>query len=191
MGYLNFAGLSRFLGKVMERLNGKVDVHQGTENEECYLVVDESGDLTLRDLPVHLGIPGEWDRFGVVRILRNNAGQDTFTVTIKEEGDAFEPDCTYAGSVHLYSGGDEYVSDIDFCMYVETNAGTDRLVFMNHVLMPGGIFRFMWEIDLVGDFVRIVFSTSDAAASLESLFTSGTVSRLDFIIRKVQTEPWY
>ena len=75
-------------------------------------------------------------------------------------------------------------------MYVETLSGTDRLVFYNHVLMPGGIFFFIWEVDLTQGFVRVVFSTSDRTATIESLFSSGTLSQLDFIIRKVQKEPW-
>ena len=190
MGYLNFAGLSRFLGKIREWLNGKVNIHQGEENEECYLVVDANGDLALRDVPLTLGIPSEYDRFGVVRIMNDNRAEDVYSVSYAEEGAEFEPDCTYAGSVHMYGASDEHVSDIDLAMYVETRAGTDRLVFYNHILMPGGIFFFIWEVNLTEDYVRIVFSTSDRITTIESLFTSGTVSRLDFIIRKVQKEPW-
>lgn len=190
MGYLNFAGLSRFLGKITERLNGKVNIHQGDENEDCYLAVDANGDLALRDVPITLGIPAEWDRLGFVSINDANATQDVFTVRFEEEGAEFEPDCTYAGSAHLYGADVEYVSDIDLAMYVETLSGTDRLVFYNHVLMPGGIFFFIWEVDLTQGFVRVVFSTSDRTATIESLFSSGTLSQLDFIIRKVQKEPW-
>ena len=117
MGYLNLAGLSRFLGKITERLNGKVSIHQGDENEDCYLAVDGNGDLALRDVPITLGIPAEWDRLGFVRINDANATQDVFTVRFEEEGAEFEPDCTYAGSAHLYGAGVEYVSDIDLAMY--------------------------------------------------------------------------
>ncbi|MBQ9010860.1 MAG: hypothetical protein IJ088_16250 [Clostridia bacterium] len=190
MGYLNFTGLSRFLGKIQERLNGKVNISQGEDYEDCYLVVNETGDLELRDVPITLGIPGEWDRFGYVRINKNNCTQSLFTVTMTEQGAVFEPDCVYACSAHLYGAGEEFESDISFCMYTETEAETDKLMFTNHVLMTGAVFKFYVLINLVTGSVRVYFSTTDAQASVESLFTSGTLSRLDFIIRKVQKEPY-
>ena len=47
-------------------------------------------------------------------------------------------------------------------MYAEMNTGTDRLLVCNRVMIPGGVFRIAWVVNLVRDYAWIIFLTGDA-----------------------------
>ena len=85
MRYLNSAGLLRFHGKMMKRLNGKVIGHQMKENEEFCMAVNAAGDLVFPDVPLQLGIPAEQDRFGDGEITSDTVAQTKFM----KKGSAF------------------------------------------------------------------------------------------------------
>ena len=190
MGFLNSSGLSRFLGKILELLDGKVNINQGSRNEGCYLVVDEDGQLALQDVPVCVGIPDELDRIGRVRVTGSNASGTEFPFILADEDVGLEPYCTYVGSVHVYMSGAEYVSDLDLAEYQETQAGTDMLCFANSFIAGSTVFRFFWKLDPDEEKVKLIVYGGESLVRIDSLFSTSNFTRIELIVRKAQAEPY-
>ncbi|MBQ8094884.1 MAG: hypothetical protein IJ242_15125 [Clostridia bacterium] len=188
MGYLNYSGLTRVLGKLFGRLEEKVDIRQGEDNEGCCLLVGASGELEVSELPVRVGIPSEIDRIGRARINTTNVASGPYTFTKADDSAEFEPDCVYAGSIHAYGSDSEYISNVDLTMYVEVTEGTDSLVFNNTMFIGTSVYHVTWSLDLEDETVDVVIESGSTALRLDSIFGSGGLRRMDFHIRKVQSE---
>ncbi|MBQ7488403.1 MAG: hypothetical protein IJT77_12995 [Clostridia bacterium] len=186
MGFLNSAGLARFVSKIMTALDGKLDVSQGVQNEGCYMVVDENGSLVPENVPVCVGIPDEMDRIGRVRITSANATDATFPFTLADEDYALEPSCIYAGSVHIYMSGAGYTSNLDLSEYQDT----EMLVFSNTLMIGSTVFRFVWMIDTEEEEAKVVAYSGETLTRLDTMFSGSGIARIELNVRKVQAEPY-